>query len=139
MASQIEEPALTGEALSGGPSRIVRHDDGRVDVFLGYDVPGQTEPFVSSQELPVALLLKALFPLLQRSRTFYRSAEDGREVHRDGRGVARVRYCDEEIVETLNVFDGLLRSPEALTDVLMAAGPGVVEVVGRLLAQRLTA
>ena len=135
MHARSDEPATVGEALSSGPPRIVLHDDGRVDVFLGQD-SGTAEPFASSDELPVALLLATAFPLLQRSRTYYRSEEDRHRIHRDGRPVARVRYCDEEVVETLNLFDALVRSPEALTNVLVASGAGVVEVVGRLLAER---
>ena len=57
-------------------------------------------------------------------------------LYRDGRAVGRLRYCDPELTEALNLADALARSPASIASFLEAAGAAALEQVGKILVRR---
>jgi hypothetical protein len=57
-------------------------------------------------------------------------------LYRDGRAVGRIRYGNPELMEALNLADGLARSPASIASFLEAAGAPALELAGKILVRR---
>ena len=80
----------------------------------------------------------AFLPLVDRARSFSVDPEDagGPVLYRDGRAVGRIRYGNPELMEALNLADGLARSPASIASFLEAAGAPALELAGKILVRR---
>jgi hypothetical protein len=59
------------------------------------------------------------------------------ETGNGGEPVGTLALFDERLIEALHVVERLIRSPEALANVLEAAGPLTLERAGALLDERI--
>ncbi|HEX2162475.1 MAG TPA: hypothetical protein VHM02_00860, partial [Thermoanaerobaculia bacterium] len=86
---------------------------------------------------PTARLVAAALPLVGRDGGFRLDREAGPggfAVRRHGRAVGHLPWFHVELVAALDLFDGLVRSPEAMAEVLAAAGPTALGLAGAALA-----
>jgi hypothetical protein len=95
------------------------------------------EPFGTLTDRDTALLAAAFLPLVDRARSFSVDPEDagGPLLYRDGRAVGRIRYGNPELMEALNLADGLARSPASIASFLEAAGAAALELAGKILVR----
>ena len=133
-----------GEAEYAGPWRVVERDG--LHCLLHGSEPDDGAAVAEFQERETALLAAAIFPLLGRD-TPYGLGDSERH---GGRGVdlkaminggleqiGWFRLQHEEIPDLLQVAELFLRSPEALANLLEAAGHEVLDRAGAILAGRL--
>jgi hypothetical protein len=96
------------------------------------------EPFGVLTDRDTALLAAAFLPLVDRARSFSVDPEDdgGPVLYRDGRPVGRIRYGNPELMEALNLADGLARSLASIASLVVAAGAAALELAGKILVRR---
>ena len=139
---QRDEPPSAGEADVAGPWRILEMPGKRFGVFrLGESPERGHRPTAVFGERWLALLAAAVLPGTGRDAAFrlHKDAGPGGFAVETGNGggpVGTLALFDERLIEALHVAERLARSPEALANVLEAAGPLALERAGTLLDER---
>jgi len=139
LLAQHDEPVTAGEAVTGGFWRVLPLGDERYGLYRLWESPDDgDEPFGVLTDRDTALLAAAFLPLVDRARSFSVDPEDagGPVLYRDGRAVGRIRYGNPELMEALNLADGLARSPASIASFLEAAGAAALELAGKILVRR---
>ncbi len=140
--SPRDEPPTAGEAGMAGPWRILEMPGKRFGVFrLGESPERGYRPAAVFEERWLALLAAAVLPGTGRDAAFRLHKESGPSgfalaAGNGGEPVGSLTLFDERLVEALHVVERLVRSPEALANVLEAAGPLAIERTGMLLEAR---
>ncbi|HXO20277.1 MAG TPA: hypothetical protein VOA87_10195 [Thermoanaerobaculia bacterium] len=143
-----DETITASEAELAGPWKreAIRDRKGAVAVLRDWEsLEGGDEPAGTFWHEETAQLFAAILPAVEREPLFHLGEESGP----DGFPVLAVygeqgaqvagwlpRY-EPSWIEALHFAEALARSPRALAEILEAAGPGVIEQVGRILASRL--
>lgn len=141
--TERDEPPLAGEADSAGPWRILELPGRRFGVFrLGESLSRGHQPVATLEERWLALLVTAVLPGTGRDLAFRLDKESGPEgfllsAGNGGEAVGVTKLFDEKLVEALHVVESLIRSPEALANLLEAAGPLAMERAGAILDERI--
>jgi hypothetical protein len=140
---QRGEPPSAGEADVAGPWRILEMPGKRFGVFrLGESLERGHRPTAVFGERWLALLAAAVLPGTGRDAAFRLHKKPGPggfavETGNGGQPVGTLALFDERLIEALHVVERLVRSPEALANVLEAAGPLTLERTGALLDERI--
>ena len=140
---QRDEPPAATEADVAGPWAIEPIPDQGFGLFrAGESLARGFEPTAVFHERWMALLAAAVLPGTGRDPLLHLSKEagpDGYAVTLDGgEVVGRLALFDERLLDAMNTVAGMVRSPQALTDLLEAAGPAAVERCGAILEERVT-
>lgn len=140
LAARDQPPAT--EADSAGPWRVEPVPDGWAVVAEG---GGEPEARVIERE--TALLAAAALPASGRPSRFLLGDAERRPFPLLDRAgplrpetatpVGRVAWFHQELIEAMNVLDGVLRSPVSFAFLLEAAGHATLVRTGRVLAERL--
>ena len=139
-----DEPPTAGEADVPGPWRILEMPGKRFGVFrLGESPERGHRPTAVFQQRWLALLAAGVLPGTGRDAAFRLHKESGPggfaiETGNGGQPVGRLELFDERLTEALHVVACLVRSPEALANVLEAAGQVALERAGALLDERMS-
>jgi hypothetical protein len=140
--SQRDEPPTAGEADVAGPWRILEMPGQRFGVFrLGESPERGHRPAAVFRERWIALLAAAVLPGTGRDAAFRLHKEAGPdgyaiETGNGGELAGHSELFDERLIEALHVVACLVRSPEALANVLEAAGPLALDRAGAVLDER---
>ncbi len=148
------DPLTAGEAELAGPwKRVpVPGHPGAVAVLRVWEEVEQGDsPQAVLRQVETARLVAAVLPLVNREPLFHLCEDPDPDplcplpggypvlavFGEQGPAVCGwlPRY-QPEIVDALHLIEGLVRSPQALVEVLGAAGPGALAQVGRALAAR---
>lgn len=148
----IPEPLTAAEADLAGPWKLepVPGHPGKVAVLRTWESQDEGDlPIAVLVHEESAALYAAALPALGREPTFHLTAEavdgplpagypfgavfggQGPQI----RGWQRLYH--PEAVAALHLLESLVRAPHLLAEVLLAAGPGALAQVGRILGQRL--
>jgi hypothetical protein len=93
-------------------------------------------PVARMRSPEAALLLAALLPALGREVLYrLREGEGGFVLENAGEKVGEVFRFHDRVAESIHLVEQLIRSPQALTYLLRAAGPTTQELVGQMLAK----
>lgn len=142
--NQRDEPPTAGEGDMTGPWRIVELPGKRYGVFrLGESLDRGHRPVATFRERWLALLAAAVLPGTGRDAAFRLDKEAGPggfalSTGDGGEPAGVLSLFDVKLVEALHVVERLVRSPEALANVLEAAGPLTLERAGAILDERAT-
>jgi hypothetical protein len=141
---QEDEPAAAAEADVAGPWRVepASTSDGR-EAFalwrLGERPQYGDSPSALFLDRSTALLAAAVRPFVGRE-TFYELGKErwngGFPLLRQGEAVGWLDLFDEDWAFGVNVLERFTRSPEAIAQLLEAAGPLALEHAGRILRHR---
>ena len=136
---QRDDPAGALSAEGSG-SWVVRRVAGGYGVFRYWEIPAHGDvPRAVFRELETARVAAAVIPTTTSIGPFELGDErlpDGSfEIVRSGEPCGRVAIFDEVFLTALNFAQDLMERPEALAQVLLAAGPTALEIVGRCLAR----
>ena len=141
LLGERDEPLTAGEADVAGPWRV-EEIPGGFGVFRSGESDGRGfRPYAAFTNRPLALLAAAVLPGTGREPSFLLQKEagpSGYAVESGGETVGVLRLYDEKLVNGLNVLDAVLRSPEALADLLEAAGAVALERAGVILDSRVS-
>ncbi len=100
------------------------------------------QPTALFRDRGLALLIAAVLPSTGSDATFRLAKEAGPEGFAvqtgDGDVVGYVELFDERLIDAFEAAEGLLRSPEALANVLEAAGQVALERAGAILDERVS-
>lgn len=135
---QLPEPSTAAEAEMAGPWKMVPVAQGE-GLFRSWEDPAAgDEPFALFPERETALLFLSVLPLFAQEARFRGtgSAADGAKgvrIQRDGVEVGWCQVFSENLFFAAHLAEALARSPWALAAVMQAAGPLVIEQVGRIL------
>jgi hypothetical protein len=137
---QQDDPYEALEAELIGPWRVEAVGTDGFGVFRLWEDPGRGDaPRALFGSEATALLAAAVLPGLGRGGGFRLAGEPDPvglyAIERDGAACGALPVFDEPLVQALNVAAGLARSPEALAQLLRAAGPTAVELAGRRLGR----
>lgn len=134
----LDETSSSSEAMLSGRWKIVEREGGVFEVYREWDDRSTEPPFATFNWLDHALLYVAVAPLTFRPPV-YEAVQEGSKhlLLCAGQEVGTFRWEPDETMDFLNVAAALVRDPSALAYLLQAAGPSVIEVVGRLLHQRM--
>ena len=131
-----DESYSSSEALHSGRWKIVE-TEGSFDLFQEWADEASDRPFATFRSRDHALLFAGLAAALAQTPVYEGSYKESCVlVNCDGREVGKLLSGDDEVLDVLNVGGYLVRNPSALAYLLEAAGPSVMEAVGRLLYQR---
>jgi hypothetical protein len=141
---QEDEPASAAEADVAGPWRVepASTSDGR-EAFvlwrLGERPAWGDSPAALFLDRSTALLAAAVRPFVGRE-SFYELGKErwngGFPLLRQGEAVGWIDLFDEDWAFGVNVLERFTRSPEAIAQLLEAAGPLALEHAGRILRHR---
>ena len=141
---QEDEPASAAEADAAGPWRVEpgSTSDGR-EAFalwrLGERPEWGDSPAALFLDRSTALLAAAVRPFVGRD-PFYELGKErwsgGFALLRQGEAVGWIDLFDEDWAFGINVLERFTRSPEAVAQLLEAAGPLALERAGRILRHR---
>src|SRR4029077_2932636 len=118
-----------------GPWRVLEIPATFYGVYDGAD-----RPQAIYNDLHPALLTAALLPGTGRDPLFQLHkdpAPEGYAVESGGQVIGHLAHFDDKLIDALHVVECLLRSPEALANLLEAAGGVVLEKAGAILSGRL--
>lgn len=146
-------PLGCAEAENAGPWKVCEIasppvPDERFGVFRGFEDPGRGDkPAASFKYRDLAYLCAAALALNARASQLHFGGKQNEHGHpvsyfspEPGMTVdGHLAQWDENVTGALGVLEALLGSVEALVHLLDAAGPEIVELVGRRLAGRLEA
>lgn len=141
---QEDEPASAAEADVAGPWRVepASTSDGR-EAFalwrLGERPQWGDSPAALFLDRSTALLAAAIRPFVGREAFYVLGKErwnGGFPLLRQGEAVGWIDLFDEDWAFGVNVLERFIRSPEAIAQLLEAAGPLALERAGRLLRRR---
>ena len=136
------EPATAAEAVVSGVGPVFPVDE----AFAVY-LPGESE---EKGNLPVAVfrerwraqLAAAVLPGTGRDPAYRLDPEEGEEGYAirtpDGEVVGHCALFDENLIDALDLGDGLLRSPHCLAGLIEAAGAVALERAGVILEGRVS-
>ena len=145
---QRDEPPTAGEADLAGPWRILEMPGRGFGVFrLGESPERGHRPTAVFRDRGLALMAAAVLPGNGRDAAFRLHKEAGPDgfvveagdcnaCGRGGEPVGHLELFDERLIEALHVAERLARSPEALANLLEAAGPIALERAGAVLDAR---
>ncbi len=137
-----DEPPMAGEADVAGPWRIVELPSGSFGLFrIGESPKRGYRPAAVFRRRWLALLAAAVLPGTGREAAFRLQKENGSagfavETGNGGEVVGHLDLFDERLIEALHVVESLARSPEAMADLLEAAGQVALERTGAILDER---
>jgi hypothetical protein len=143
--NERDEPFMAGEADVAGPWHVEELPGGLFGLYrLGESHAGGFQPAAVFRDRSLALLSAAVLPGTGREAAFRLQKEAGPEGflvetgnHGDGAGpVGHLALFDESLIDALHVVESLTRSPEALANLLEAAGPLALEHAGVILEER---
>ena len=140
--NERDEPFTAGEADMAGPWHVEELPGGLFGLYrVGESHARGFQPTAVFRDRPFALLAAAVLPGTGREAAFRLQKEAGPEGFRveTGNGAAPVGHLalfDESFVDALHVVESLTRSPEALANLLEAAGPLALEHAGVILEER---
>lgn len=140
--TERDEPPPAGETDTAGPWRILELPGQRSGVFrLGESLSRGHQPVAILEQRWLALLMMAVLPGTGRDLAFRLDKESGPEgfsltAGNGSEAVGVIKLFDEKLVEALHVVERLVRSPEALANLLEAAGPLAMERAGAILEER---
>lgn len=140
--SERDEPPQAGEADTAGPWRILELPGQRFGVFrLGESLSLGHQPVAILEQRWLALLVAAVLPGTGRDLAFRLDKVSGPEgfalaLGNGAEAAGVLKLFHQRLVEALHVVERLVRSPEALADLLEAAGPLAMERAGAILDER---
>jgi hypothetical protein len=139
--SQVDEPATGAEADVAGPWHFVEIPGTGFGLFrLGETRARWFEPTAIFDDRSLALIAAAVLPGTCRDAAFHLALEPekgGFALSDVGGGtVGHFALFDENLRDALHVVETILRSPEALANLLEAAGSLALERAGAILDQR---
>ncbi|HVR95670.1 MAG TPA: hypothetical protein VMW27_03595 [Thermoanaerobaculia bacterium] len=141
LLGERDEPPTAGEADAAGPWRV-EEIPGVFGVFRsGESIPRGFRPYAAFSSRPLALLAAAALPGTGRDPSFRLDKEagpSGYAVQSGGETVGVLGLYDEKLIDALNVLEAVVRSPQALADLLEAAGALALERAGVLLDSRVS-
>jgi hypothetical protein len=141
LLGERDEPPTAGEADVAGPWRV-EEIPGVFGVFRsGESNPRGFRPYAAFASRPLALLAAAALPGTGREPSFLLNKEagpSGYAVESGGEIVGVLGLFDEKLVDALNVLEAVVRSPQALADLLEAAGAVALERAGVILDSRVS-
>lgn len=133
-----DDPLTATEAAAAGPWAIVPWPAGGWAVVRRREAGAAgARPAAVFVHRQTARLAAAALPLVGRDGSFRLDREAGPRgfaVRRHGRAAGHLPWFHAELVAALDLFDGLVRSPEAMAEVLAAAGPTALGLAGAALA-----
>ncbi len=148
--SERDEPPTAGEADTAGPWRVLELPDKRELTGRGFGLFRLGEspdrgyhPAAVFRQRWLALLAAAVLPGTGRDAAFRLHKESGPEgfaveTGNGGELAGHLGLFDERWIEALHFAESLARSPEALADLLEAAGPVALERAGAILDERVS-
>lgn len=135
-----DEPVTAGEADMAGPWSVEEIPGAGFGLYrLGEGRARQFQPFAVFRSAFLARLAAAILPGTGRDPAFRLrteadrggfAVESGREV------VGHLALFDERVIDALHAVESVVRSPEALADLLEAAGAIALERAGAILDSR---
>jgi hypothetical protein len=141
---QHDEPPSSAEADTDGPWRVLPHltSDGRESFGLwrlGERPEWGDAPVALFRERSTALLGALARPISGRE-PYFRLEKDrtdgGFPLTRQGEPLAWIEVFDEDWAALMNHLERLVRSPEALALLLVAAGPLALKRAGSILREK---
>jgi hypothetical protein len=143
--AERDEPLTAGEADVAGPWRVEDLPGGLFGLYrLGESLDRGFQPTAVFRDRSFALLAAAVLPGTGREAAFRLQKEAGPEgflveTGNGGEPVGHLALFDESLIDALHVVESLTRSPEALANLLEAAGPLALEHAGTILDERFPA
>ena len=134
-----EPPAATEAAVAGPWNVEAVHLTYYAVYRSGESFAQGHRPFAVFTDRTPALLTAALLPGTGRDPLFHLQKEagpSGYAVEAGGEVIGHLTVFDDKVVDALHVVECLLRSPEALANLLEAAGGVVLERAGAVLGGR---
>lgn len=144
--AQRGEVPTAPDAEMQGPWKVSPMSGKRFGVFRDWEEEGTgDEPEAVFEHREHALLAAAVLPSTGREPLFDLDSEREPEGYavdavwgdRWVTTVGRLRCFHQDVTQALHVAESLIRSPVALANLLEAAGPSALELVGRILRRRL--
>lgn len=131
-----DDSTAAAEARYGGPWEPRRLDDGSYGLFRAWESERTAEPYAKFADVESAQLFASVLPAF--GRKLYRLGKNagpaGFLITVAGGGpVGAMSEYNADLVQAANVAADLVRRPPALAALLEAAGPTVLEAVGRAL------
>jgi hypothetical protein len=134
------EPRTSAEADVAGPWGVEAHCLTWYGVYRrGESATRGHLPAGAFADLSHALLAAAALPGTGREPLFHLRKDrtpDGYAVESGGEVIAHLTHFDEKLVDALHVLESILRSPDALANLLEAAGSVALERAGAILDGR---
>jgi hypothetical protein len=138
--AELDEPPSAGEADVAGPWSVEEIPGFGFGLFrAGEDASRSFRPAAVFDRRPVALLAAAVLPGTGRDAAFrlHKSARPaGYAIESAGQVAGHVALFDERLVDALHVVEMIVRSPEALANLLEGAGALALERAGVILEAR---
>jgi hypothetical protein len=138
--AERDEPPMAGEADAAGPWHV---EEVPAERWFGLYRLGESrargfEPVAVFRDRSLALLAAAVLPGTGRDAAFRLHKDSGPdgfavETGNGGEVVGHTALFDENLIAALHVAESLARSPEALANLLEAAGPLALERAGAIL------
>ena len=148
--AQRGEVSTAPDAEMQGPWKVSPMPGKRFGVFREWEGPGSEGaesdvPEAVFEHREHALLAAAVLPSTGREPLFDLDSEKTPEGYaidsvwgdRWVTRVGRLRCFHPDVTQALHVVESVIRSPVALANLLEAAGPSALEMVGRILRRRL--
>jgi len=140
--NERDEPYTADEADHAGPWRILELPGPRFAVFrLGESPSRGHRPVANMTERWLALLVAAALPSIGRDFAFWIEDQSGPEgfplaASNGSAFLGVLQQSDQRMLDALHLLEGLMRSPEALANLLEAAGALALERAGAILEER---
>ena len=140
--TERDEPFTAGEADVAGPWHVEELPGGLFGLYrLGEDSARGFEATAVFRDRSLALLAAAVLPGTGREAAFHLQKDAGPggflvALGNGGEPVGHLALFDESLIDALHVVESLTRSPEALANLLEAAGPLALEHAGAVLEKR---
>jgi hypothetical protein len=132
------EPSTAAEAEMAGPWKLVDLD-GQTGICRDWENPRVGDsPYAAFPDRETALLFLTVLPLFSPEITFAGATGEVGEGVRIQKGGEQVGWCqvfNEDLLFAAHLAAALARSPRSLATLLEAAGPLVLEQVGRILRE----
>ena len=136
---ELDEPPSAGEADVAGPWNVEEIPGFGFGLFRAGERAGRSRPAAVFDRRPVALLAAAVLPGTGRDAAFRlhkNAGAAGYAVESAGEVAGHVALFDERLVDALHVVEMIVRSPEALANLLEGAGALALERAGSILGSR---
>lgn len=138
LLQELPEPETAEAADLAGPWKLIALDEG-FGLFREWESPEAGDsPLVELANRDTGLLFLAVVSALARETSFRASSvpeEAGFAIRHHGEAVGHSRVFNDGLLFAAHVAEGLARSPWAMATLLQAAGPLVIEQVGKILGQ----
>jgi hypothetical protein len=137
---EMNEPPTAAEAEMAGPWKLVDLND-QIGIYRDWENPTAGDsPYAAFPDRETALLFKAVLPLFSQETTFageIAGLGEGVRIQRSGEWVGWCQVFNENLFFAAHMAAALTRSPRSLATLLEAAGPIVLEQVGRILREEM--